>query len=105
MLRYTKGFVSAHQRADHFQKHGTDFGLRTEDEYETAADEFMGGPRGPKTHECVVPKGSSRAGRVVRYDEGTDQFGILSPEGYILTYYRPAPLFGTKLDYFKRQCL
>jgi pyocin large subunit-like protein len=104
MLQFTGGFVSAYQLADHFQRHGRDFGLQDEDAYESAADTFLGGPRGQNVHECVIPGNGAKAGRMMRYDEVTEEFGVLTPDGHILTYYRPAPITGTKLQYFQRQC-
>ena len=73
-------------------------------EYETAADEFVGGPLTGTTAECQVQAGTGhRAGRRVRYDRIRNWFGVLSPDGYILTFFRPMP--PTKgPSYFLSQC-
>jgi pyocin large subunit-like protein len=103
MLQYTKGFPSRHERRRHFERHRHEFKFANEFEYELAADKFLGTPKTPTTQECTVQRGE-RAGRVVRYDSSSDLFGVLAPDGLILTFFKPSSIFTTPAEYFKRQC-
>ena len=106
MPTYTRGFVSAQQRRLHFMRHGGDFPFASEQEYEDAADIFLGAPLDGGVLECVVPGGNGhRTGRIVRFNPATDEFGMLSPDGlYILTFYKVWVMSGTTLAYYQRQC-
>lgn len=97
--RHTRGFLSAVHLSDHFQNHGASLGLLTEDEYETFADVFIGGPSAPATRQFVRPWN----GDLVRYDEGMDVFAVMRNDGFIKSCYRPDPAFHgerTNLDYY-----
>jgi hypothetical protein len=86
---------------DHFGRHGSDFGARTPAEYTHQADTFLNGPRASTTRERVRPGGDR-----VRYNEATEEFGVVRPDGTIRTYYRPDPArhgYPTNLDYFNAQ--
>jgi hypothetical protein len=54
------------------------------DEYETKADNFVGGPRKFGTFEC-----KRKCGHMIRYSLVTKEFGILDQNGIILTYFIP----------------
>lgn len=87
-MPYTKGFLSEGQKNSHFQKHASEFGVATVDEYLNSADTFLGGVKPAHVLECRRKKG----GDVVRFDPITEDFGILGGiSGSILTYYRPIP--------------
>lgn len=49
-----------------------------------------------------------RNGRIIRYNERSGEFGCLSTEGYIITFFVPVPLqdhpYTTNLEYFKDSC-
>jgi hypothetical protein len=116
-LRHTRGFTSS--RSGHFEKHVLNPATRslsrlrvpTEEVYELLADRFVGRRRHAKLHEGVV---SSKArplknGRLVRYDERTEEFVVVLPDGGLMTYYKPSPRsakrpnshrFDTNLEYF-----
>ena len=85
MLKYTKGFKSALDLADHFLKHGSDFGAATADDYETLADQFLGGPLGSGVHECTRVRDQDSL-RLSLLDE---MFGALTANGMIRTLFKP----------------
>jgi filamentous hemagglutinin len=95
------GFASDAQRQDHFDRHGSDFGAATPEEYERQADDFLNGPRGDEVLEKVRPNGD-----IVRYNPTTDEFGVTRADGTIRTYFKPDPAvhpYPTNLDYFNAQ--
>jgi pyocin large subunit-like protein len=73
----------------------------TEAEYERRADEFLIGNLREGAEECMRSNGDK-----VRFDARTDEFGVLSAEGFVKTYMiaRPLPHAGTSRDYFKSNC-
>jgi len=79
---FTLGFP---ELATKYKVHGSEFGLVSEAEYFALADAFMGGPKGSPTMERTRADGA-----LVRYNEATEEFGILSG-GYIRTYFKPDP--------------
>jgi pyocin large subunit-like protein len=87
-VAFTKGFYSYDELAEHFEDHKGDFDAKDEAEYLALADAFLGGPMRDTTLEC--PK-RRRDGCLTRYDYHTQEFGVLSPDGYIITYYKPKP--------------
>lgn len=98
----TNGFATASDRADHFQKHGLEFRVRNEVEYEGRADRFLGGSRWRWTLECVRSNGD-----VVRYNLLTREFGVLGRGDVIRTYFRPTrAVHGewSNWKYFRREC-
>lgn len=82
----TRGFVSIKQRNNHFVLHGHDFGVGTSIEYEEAADTFLTEPLRSGVHEHVRSRGD-----LLRYDSGTDAFGVLDSGGVIRTFFKPVP--------------
>jgi uncharacterized Zn-binding protein involved in type VI secretion len=99
--REAGGFADEDKLADHFQRHGSDFGATTEAEYEAQADEFLNGEKSADTLEKVRPNGD-----VVRYNPTTDEFGVAKPDGTVKTYYKPDPAqheYPTNTDYFNAQ--
>jgi filamentous hemagglutinin len=99
----TKGFDPA-LLPDHFQRHGADFGAASPQEYEAMADQFLGSPLTPPTQECIRRSNSD----ILRFDPITNEFGVLSNNGMIRTYYKPNPWnkkkFPTNLAYFSAEC-
>ena len=105
MPTYTHGFPSKKARNVHFLRHGAEFPFADEVAYEEAADAFLGGPLPAGAQECVASgKGGAKAGRTVRFDPATDEFAVLSPDGWIMTYFKPKSNAVSALSYFKRQC-
>ena len=79
-------FRSQKQLADHFEKHGAefdgDFGYKTAAEYEKGASDVINNSKA--LHKTEAEDGDS-----VYYIEVTNEFIILSTDGYIRTYFRP----------------
>ena len=85
----------------HYNDHGADFRARTEMEYQQLADNFLTGSRNSSTLEITRSNGD-----VVRYDSGTDRFGVISSAGSIRTFYVPDPSvheYTNNLAYFYAQ--
>jgi len=86
---------------DHFQDHGADFGARTATQYEQQASAFLKGSKSASVLEKIRPNGD-----VVRYDPATQEFGVISKDGVIRTYFKPDPAVhgrATNLDYFNAE--
>jgi hypothetical protein len=94
-------FASDAKLNRHYAKHGDDFGAESIEEYASQADDFLTGDRGLGTLELVRSDGT-----VVRYNPDTDEFGLVSPDGVIYSYYKPDPAehgYDTNLEYFNAQ--
>ncbi|MDE6092114.1 MAG: hypothetical protein K2G14_03365, partial [Ruminococcus sp.] len=80
----------------HFEKHGSefydDFGYQNAQEYEKGASDVINNPDALFKYEAEDGDG-------VYYIEQTNEFVILSTDGYIRTYFRPSG----RIDYFNRQ--
>lgn len=76
----------------HYEKHGIDMGFATPEEYETAASAVIQSPG-------ALYKTEKEDGDGVYYIEATNEFAVLSTDGYIRTYFLPDA--GKK--YFDRQ--
>lgn len=107
-MPYTLGFDPA-ELADHFTRHGHDVGATTKEEYEALADAFLGAPRDNKTQECT----RLHSGDVLRFRSSTQEFGILTSQRIIRTYYKPHPCgprypsghrYTTNQLYFRNEC-
>lgn len=72
--------------AIHHAKHGADFMAATDTEYERLAEQFLLTPFRPGLIECKRKRGD-----IVRYDEITQEFAVLSAVGVIRTYFKPVP--------------
>lgn len=95
--KYTEyHFRSKSQLDQHFDKHGgefkKDFGYKTAAEYEKGASDVINNPK-------ALCKTEKEDGDYVYYIEATNEFVILSTDGYIRTYFRPS----AGIDYFNRQ--
>ena len=70
----------------HFEKHGgefgDDFGYKTAQEYEKGASDVI-------NSEDALHKTEKEDGDYVYYIEATNEFVVLSQDGYIRTYFRP----------------
>jgi len=60
-------------RADHFQRHGRDFGAKDALEYETLARKFLNGPLRATMQQCVR-RGN---GDLIRFDAVTQAFAVM----------------------------
>jgi pyocin large subunit-like protein len=85
----TRGFDSLIERHDHWQEHHGDFEPPPcgEVEYEEKADAFLTAPPLPgRFLECTRANG-----RLCRYDLVTREYGVLSADGCLVTYFKPQP--------------
>lgn len=74
----------------HFDKHGIEMGFSSAEEYEAAASAVVNNPK-------ALHKLEEEDGDDVYYVEDTNEFVVVSTDGYIRTYY-----YADK-DYFNRQ--
>ena len=89
-------FRSAKLLNQHFEKHGAefdgDFDYETAEEYEKGASDVI-------NNSEALHKTEAEDGDGVYYIEATNEFVILSTDGYIRTYFRP----NGGIDYYNRQ--
>ncbi len=76
----------------HFEKHGGEFDYSTAEEYEKGASDVINNPE-------ALFKTEAEDGDGVYYIEQSNEFVILSTDGYIRTYFKPSG----GIDYFNRQ--
>lgn len=97
-----RGFETAAERADHFQRHVTrahEFDFADEIEYEAAAIEFMNKvPDGVRIEEDV----RARDGTIIRFDCTTNEICFVHADGFVGTYYRVR--CADPYAYFERVC-
>jgi len=89
-------FRTKKQLNQHFEKHGDefsgDFNYQTAEDYEKGASDVINNPE-------ALFKYESDDGDSVYYIENTNEFVILSTDGYIRTYFRPS----SGIKYFNKQ--
>lgn len=89
-------FRTQNQLDQHFSKHGYefdgDFNYETAEDYENGASDVINNPN-------ALYKTEAEDGDHVYYIEATNEFVVLSTDGYIRTYFRPS----AGIDYFNRQ--
>lgn len=88
----TYDFRKAQYLTEHFQKHGAEFPYATEAEYLTGANRVI-------SHPDSLHKLEAEDGDDVYYLESTNEFVIVSTDGYIRTYFKP----NSGIDYYNRQ--
>lgn len=76
----------------HYEKHGIDMGFLSAEEYEYAAMLVVNNPE-------ALHKTEAEDGDDVYYVEATNEFVIVSTDGYIRTYFLP----DRGIDYYNRQ--
>jgi len=85
-------FRKAKNLNDHYEKHGIEMGFSSAKEYEEAASAVINNPK-------ALHKTEAEDGDFVYYLEDTNEFVILSTDGYIRTYFNPS----AGIDYYNRQ--
>lgn len=85
-------FRSEKNRKEHYEKHGVHMGFSSEEDYEAAASAVATNPN-------ALHKTESEDGDDVYYLEDTNEFVIVSTDGYIRTYFNP----DDGIEYFDRQ--
>ncbi len=94
IVRPDIGFASKQKLADHYRKHGREFGAITMEQYLRRAQELRDRPAGGAVLEAVRPDGT-----VSRFDRESGDFIAFNRDGVIRTYFRPAD----GEAYFRRQ--
>ncbi len=87
--------------ADHFARHGKDFGTKTAQEYSQAASDFLRKSQAQGLPTKIGPDGTIRV-----YDPKTNTFGSYTAGGETRTFYKPDPAmhkYNTNLDYWNSQ--
>ena len=79
--------------ADHFGRHGVDFGAKTADEYASMASRFL-----QESQAAKLPTKIDRQGVIRVFDPKTGTFGSFNPNGTTRTFFKP-----NRPDYFKDQ--
>lgn len=79
---YQYSFRKAAYLQEHFEKHGTEFGYATADEYLAGANRVVASPE-------ALHKLEAEDGDDVYYLESTNEFVIVSTDGYLRTYFKP----------------
>lgn len=95
MALTTNGFDLG-ERLNHFDRHRLEHGWRDQYEYEENADTFLTKALTTELLECTRRNGSR-----IRFDTATCEFGILSADNYIVTYFYRRQ---RGLQYFQREC-
>ena len=78
--------------SQHYDKHGIDMGFSSKEEYEKAASDVV-------NNKNALHKIEEEDGDDVYYVEDTNEFVVVSTDGYIRTYFNP----DAGIDYFNRQ--
>ncbi len=77
---------------DHYEKHGKEMGFDSAKEYEQAASDVVNNPD-------ALHKMEKEDGDDVYYVEATNEFVVVSKQGFLRTYFLP----DKGIDYFNRQ--
>ena len=77
---------------EHFEKHGSEFDYANADEYLAGANRVINDPNS-------LYKTEAEDGDHIYYLESTNEFVVVSTDGYIRTYFKPS----AGIDYFNRQ--
>jgi hypothetical protein len=95
-----KGFLNEDLQDVHFGKHGGDFGALTPEEYVNQANTFLSGFPAPNEVQLMRTNGD-----IVRLNRSTNEFGIITSEGIVRTYFEPNPAITgrSNLQYFLDQ--
>lgn len=85
-------FRNAKLLGQHYEKHGIEMGFASEEEYEAAASAVINNPN-------ALHKTEKEDGDGIYYVEETNEFVVLSKDGYIRTYFWPS----AGIKYYNRQ--
>lgn len=77
---------------EHFNKHGSEFSYNTKEEYQQGANDVINSP--DALHKKEVEDNDD-----IYYIEDTNEFVVVSTDGYIRTYFKPSG----GIDYYNRQ--
>jgi len=96
-------FEDSAARADHFQKHGAEFGASSDIDYEDMARDFLNGPPPQTVLDCTRRSN----GDYIRFDRATDAFAVVRADSVIKTFFKPQVAwhkFRSNLAYFQWEC-
>ena len=85
-------FRNAERLNEHFEKHGKEMGFSSAEEYLAAANAVV-------NNASALHKTEKEDGDDVYYLEATNEFVIVSTDGFIRTYFYP----NAGIDYYNRQ--
>lgn len=85
-------FRSEKYLKEHFEKHNSDFGYANEQEYLDGANRVI-------NDKNALHKTEAEDGDDVYYLENTNEFVIVSTDGYIRTYFKPS----RGIEYYNKQ--
>lgn len=85
-------FRNANRLNEHYEKHGIEMGFASAEEYEAAAKRVV-------LNKDSLHKLEAEDGDDVYYLEISNEFVVVSPDGYIRTYFNPSD----GIDYYNRQ--
>ena len=88
----TLKFKNEKQLKEHYEKHGKNMGFKSAEEYEAAAAAVV-------MNKTALHKIEKEDGDDVYYLKSTNEFVIVSTDGYIRTYFKP----DSGIDYYNRQ--
>ncbi len=77
---------------EHFEKHGDEFEYANEDEYLAGANKVI-------NSNDALHKTEAEDGDYIYYLEASNEFVVVSKDGYIRTYFKPS----AGIDYYNRQ--
>ncbi len=77
---------------EHYDKHGMEMGFTSKEAYEEAASAVVNNPE-------AITKTEAEDGDAVYYIEASNEFVVVSTDGYIRTYFNP----DDGVEYFNRQ--
>ena len=86
------GFRNKNLRDSHYEKHGIEMGFETVEDYILAANKVISNPD-------ALHKLEAEDNDHIYFIEETNEFVVLSQDGYIRTYY----IANGGIDYFNRQ--
>lgn len=78
-------FANKDLALDHFTRHGRELGIATESEYLAAAKNFMLQTKKNPNLEWFT----RNSGDLVQFDKSSGEFGVMSKQGIIRTYFKP----------------
>lgn len=85
-------FKNRGKLSDHYEKHGIEMGFDSAEAYEKAASDVVNNP-------AALHKKEAEDGDDVYYVEATNEFVVVSPQGYLRTYFLP----DRGIDYYNSQ--
>ena len=80
---------------NHFYDHGKDMGFDSKESYKQHAIKFANTVDKKNCTSFVY----SKTGSTYKYNKVTNEFAIITKDGYVVTYFKPKEVY----DYYKKQ--